>query len=112
LFGVLWHKTTTRAANLALTVGTIISLGTGVLYLWIFPNGTYHWPHFLLLSFYIFVALSLMVYILTITDKAGQKNHQDLLRINPTAKPDKQVKILWVILTLVMIALYLIFNGH
>jgi len=112
LFGVLWNKTTTRAANLVLTLGTVISLGTGVLYLWVFPNTIYNWPHFLLLSFYIFVALSVMTYIITITDKAGQKDHQTLLRINAAAKPDKQVKILWVVLTLVMIALYVFFNGH
>ena len=112
LFGVLWNKTTTKAANLTLTLGTFISLGTGVLYLWVFPNQVYQWPHFLLLSFYIFVALAVMAYLITITDKAGQKDNQELLKINPAAKPDKQVKMLWVLLTLVLIALYVIFNGH
>lgn len=112
LFGVLWNKTTTKAANLVLTLGTFVSLGTGVLYLWVFPNQVYHWPHFLLLSFYIFVGISVLAYIITITDKAGQKDHSELLRINPAAKPDKQVKFLWALLTIVMIALYLFFNGH
>jgi SSS family solute:Na+ symporter len=112
LFCVLWNKTTTRAANIILTVGTFISMGTGVLYLWVFPNGTYNWPHFLLLSFYIFVALSVLVLIISLTDKKGQKDHSSLLKIAAEAKPDKQVKVLWVILSLVMIALYLIFNGH
>lgn len=112
LFGVLWNKTTTKAANFVLTFGTVISLGTGVLYLWVFPNGTYNWPHFLLLSFYIFVALSILAFIITIIDKNGQKDHQALLKIDPTAKPDFQVKILWVLLTIVMIALYIFFNGH
>ncbi|MBK0370869.1 sodium:solute symporter family transporter [Flavobacterium agrisoli] len=112
LFGVLWNKTTTKAANLTLTLGTIISLGTGVLYLWVLPNGVYQWPHFLLLSFYIFVGLSVMAYLITIFDTKGQKDHQELLRINPAAKPDKQVKILWILLSLVMLALYLFFNGH
>ncbi|TDD97817.1 sodium:solute symporter family transporter [Flavobacterium cellulosilyticum] len=112
LFGVLWNKTTTKAANWTLTLGTFISIGIGVLYLWVFPNEVYQWPHFLLLSFYIFVGLSVMAYLITIFDKAGQKDHQTLLRINPEAKPDKQVKILWVLLCLVMVALYLIFNGH
>jgi SSS family solute:Na+ symporter len=112
LFGVLWNKTTTKAANIVLTLGTVISLGTGVLYLWVFPNGVYHWPHFLLLSFYIFVALSLMTYIITIADKAGQKDNSILLRIDPKAKPDNQVKWLWVALTVVMVALYVFFNGH
>lgn len=112
LFGVLWNKTTTRAANVILTVGTVLSMGTGVLYLWVFPNGTYKWPHFLLLSFYIFVALSVLALIISLTDKKGQKDHSSLLKIAAEAKPDKQVKVLWVILSLVMIALYLIFNGH
>ena len=112
LFGVLWKKTTTRAANLVLTLGTVISLGVGVMYLWVFPNQVYHWPHFLLLSFYIFVGLSIMTYIVSIADKTAQDNHDVLLKIDPKAKPDNQVKILWAALTIVMIALYIIFNGH
>jgi SSS family solute:Na+ symporter len=112
LFGVLWNKTTTKAANFTLIIGTLISLGTGVLYLWVFPNSVYVWPHFLLLSFYIFVLLSLLAYFITILDKAGQKNHQALLNIDSAAKPDRQVKLLWIALTLVMIALYLFFNRH
>ncbi|MEJ5995013.1 sodium/solute symporter [Pedobacter sp. Du54] len=112
LFGVLWNKTTTRAANFVLIFGTLFSLGTGVLYLWVFPNGTYNWPHFLLLSFYIFAFLSILAFFITITDKAGQKNHQALLKIDLSAKPDFQVKFLWVLLILVMVALYIFFNGH
>lgn len=112
LFGVLWNKTTTRAANVILTVGTVLSMGTGVLYLWVFPNGMYNWPHFLLLSFYIFVALSVLALIICLTDKKGQKDHSSLLKIDAAARPDKQVKVLSAILLLVMIALYLIFNGH
>lgn len=112
LFGVLWNKTTTRAANFVLTFGTAISLGTGVLYLWVFPNGTYNWPHFLLLSFYLFVVLSIFAFLITITDQRNQKDHQTLLEIDPSAKPDFQVKFLWVLLIMVMVALYIFFNGH
>ena len=112
LFGVLWKRTTTRAANLVLTLGTVLSLGIGVLYLWVFPNQIYNWPHFLLLSFYIFVGLSVMTFFVTITDKTGQENNDVLLKINPKARPDKQVKLLWLLLTLVMVFLYWFFNGH
>lgn len=112
LFGVLWKKTTTKAANLVLTLGTVISLGIGVIYLWVFPNAIYPWPHFLLLSFYIFIALSVMVFIVSILDKRNQANHDVLLKINPKARPDRQVKIFWVLLTIVMVILYVIFNGH
>ncbi|HTN00187.1 MAG TPA: hypothetical protein VL088_15630, partial [Pedobacter sp.] len=112
LFGVLWNKTTTKAANFVLTIGTLISLGTGVLYLWVLPNGVYQWPHFLLLSFYIFLVLSVLAWLITIIDKHNQKDHQTLLRIDPAAKPDLQVKLLWILLTIVMVALYIFFNGH
>ncbi|RKD19604.1 Na+/glucose cotransporter [Pelobium manganitolerans] len=112
LFGVLWNKTTTKAANIVLTLGTAISLGTGILYLWVFPNGTYNWPHFLLLSFYIFVALALVAFFISLTDENGQADHQTLLRIDAKAKPDKQVKLLWLALCVVMVALYIIFNNH
>ena len=76
------------------------------------PNGTYEWPHFLLLSFYIFVVLSILAFVISITDKKGQKDHGALLRIDNAAKPDKQVKALWIVLCLVMVALYVFFNGH
>lgn len=112
LFGVLWKRTTTRAANLVLTLGTVISLGVGVLYLWVFPNDVYPWPHFLLLSFYIFVLLSALVVLVSVFDKGTQANHDVLLRIDPKARPDKQVKLLWALLFIVMIALYVFFNGH
>ena len=112
LFGVLWKRTTTRAANLVLTLGTVLSLGIGVLYLWVFPNQIYNWPHFLLLSFYIFVGLSVMTFFVAITDKTGQENNDVLLKINPKARPDKQAKLLWLLLTLVMVFLYWFFNGH
>ncbi|MCH4551678.1 sodium:solute symporter [Aestuariibaculum lutulentum] len=112
LFGVLWKKTSTKAVNLVLTLGTVLSLGVGVLYLWVFPNGEYPWPHFLLLSFYIFVALCVMVVAISLADKTVQENHDELLTINPKARPDKQVKLLWVLLTIVMVLLYIFFNGH
>ncbi|WMI66236.1 sodium:solute symporter [Aestuariibaculum sp. YM273] len=112
LFGVLWKKTSTKAVNLVLTLGTVLSLGVGVLYLWVFPNGEYPWPHFLLLSFYIFVALCAMVVVISLADKTVQDNHDELLTINPKARPDRQVKMLWVLLTIVMVLLYIYFNGH
>jgi solute:Na+ symporter, SSS family len=52
LFGVLWKRATTKAANFALSFGTIFSMGTGVFYLWVFLNEKYDFlPHIFLLSF-------------------------------------------------------------
>ena len=50
LLGILWKSTTSRAINGVLTIGTLFSVGIGVLYLWVFPASRYPvWPHFLLL---------------------------------------------------------------
>jgi solute:Na+ symporter, SSS family len=96
LFGVLWKKTTTRAANFVLSAGTIFSLGTGVLYLWVFPSADYKaWPHFLLLSFYIFVILSLAAFVITMLDKKGRADRASTLDYGSLDKPDKKVMWSW-----------------
>ncbi len=114
LFGVLWKKTTTKAANSILIFGTLLSLTIGVLYLWVFPNDPSSsvklWPHFLLLSFYIFVFLSLVIVAISMWNKSSV-SHQSTLSYTPTKLP-KVVKSLWFTLIICMILLYLIFNGH
>lgn len=113
LFGVLWKKTTTRAANFVLSVGTALSFLTGVLYLWIFPANEYDfWPHFLLLSFYIFVVLAIAAFLISWFDKKGQAAANNQLDFGVIPKPSKAVWISWGILIAVMISLYIIFNGH
>jgi SSS family solute:Na+ symporter len=113
LFGVLWKKTTTLAANFILSAGTILSLGTGVLYLWVFPSDKYDfWPHFLLLSFYIFIVLSFAAFIISYFDKAGALKTNNRLEFKYDGRPDKQVLWSWTALIIVMIALYILFNGH
>ena len=111
LFGVLWKKATRRAANFTLSFGTIFSLGTGVLYLWVFPKETYtFWPHFLLLSFIIFVILAVLAFLISYFDK--KSDDQNVLDYGKLPKPDRQVWILWAALIVVMIGLYVLFNGH
>ena len=113
LFGVLWKKTSTRAANFILSAGTLISIGTGIFYLWVFPSDQYtFWPHFLLLSFYIFVVLALAAFLITILDKKTALKDQNQLEFKYVAKPSKSVLLSWFILILTMISLYILFNGH
>ncbi|WP_425413806.1 sodium:solute symporter family transporter [Pedobacter glucosidilyticus] len=113
LFGVLWKKTTTKAANFTLIGGTIISLGIGVLYLWIYPVAKFDfWPHFLLLSFYIFILLSALAFIITLADKKGITHSNNTLDSRNLAKPSQTVWLLWALLIAVMIILYTVFNGH
>jgi len=111
LFGVLWKRTTRKAANFTLSVGTLLSLGTGVMYLWILPNEKYDfWPHFLLLSFYIFVVLAILAFLISYFDK--KSDDQNVLDYGELAKPTGKVILLWGALVVVMISFYILFNGH
>lgn len=113
LFGVLWKKTTAKAANVILSAGTIFSIGTGIFYLWILPREKYDfWPHFLLLSFFIFVILSLLAFLISYFDKKNVHEKQNTLDFNNLPKNNKNVWIPWILLIITMISLYIIFNGH
>jgi solute:Na+ symporter, SSS family len=109
LLGVFWKRTTRLAANLALTVGTAFCLIVGIFYLWILPANIYKfWPHFMLLSFYLFVILVIFMVVVSLSKKKEMMNLIDLIR---TEKPSKNVILLWAALIIVMIALYIFFNG-
>lgn len=113
LFGVLWKKTTTKAANLAISLGTFISIGTGILYLWVFPSAEYtFWPHFLLLSFYLFVAIGLMTYFITICDRKNGNVEVSEIDMSDVSKPSRGVWMAWILLIIFMIGMYILFNGH
>jgi alpha-L-rhamnosidase len=111
LLGVLWKRTSSRAINGVLTVGTLFSVGVGVLFLWVFPASRYtFWPHFLLLSFYIFLVLLIGGVVVSLMD--GRRRAVVALVAAPEARPSGRVRWLWVLLTIVMIVLYILFNGH
>ena len=111
LFGVFWKRTTARAANMALTLGTVFSIGVGILYLWVLPAEKYDfWPHFMMLSFYIFIIIAVAMIIVSLTGKADADM---AAAISPLpSKPSIEVRVGWVLLFIVMIALYVFFNGH
>lgn len=113
LFGVLYPKTTTKAANSILIFGTLLCLGIGVMYLWVFPNEVYgFWPHFLLLSFYLFVFLSGVIFLISYLERKRKDLHVSTLDYGTLPVLKKKVKILWIALFVVMIGLYIFFNGH
>jgi len=107
LFGIFWSRTTTRAANFVLTVGTAFCLVVGVLYLWPPEWLSLHWPHFMLLSFYLFVILAVSMVIVSLTDK-------DTTRYTipaPVHEGFSKLAVgLWVALAVVMVGLYIVFN--
>lgn len=111
LFGVFWKRTTTAAANMALTLGTVFSIGVGILYLWVFPASEYpSWPHFMMLSFYLFVVIGIAMVLVSLFDKSPQTDNMHIEGLNE--KPSRLVVGLWVALIVIMIGLYLFFNGH
>ncbi|MBN2698294.1 MAG: sodium:solute symporter [Bacteroidales bacterium] len=113
LLGVFWKKATARAANFVLSFGTIFSIGTGILYLWVFPSDKYDfWPHFLLLSFFIFIFLMVVSIIIVLADKRAGEKDQNQLDFGRLSKPPRKVWIFWSALIIVMVMLYILFNGH
>ncbi|HLW06584.1 MAG TPA: sodium/solute symporter [Marinilabiliaceae bacterium] len=123
LLGVLFKRMTQLAANVILSVGTFISMGVGVLYLWVFPSDVYDfWPHFLLLSFYLFLILSALAIAVSLL---GKSKIERPLEFGGDAKASKHGAfktwstsisisqwMLWLMLFAVMITLYISFNGH
>lgn len=112
LLAVLWKRTNKAAINTILSVGSLLSLGVGVLYLWVFPKDLYDfWPHYLMLSFYLFVLLMFIGIMLSLVVKPSAQElayaQQESLQLEKPAKP---VKIAWVLLFICMIILYIYFS--
>ncbi len=114
LLSVFWKRTTKLAVNVILSVGSAFSLFVGMLNLWIFPPDTKTgenawWPHYFLISFYIFAVLFFAAIIISLGDK---NKVTAAIETSPLPKTDKQVKMLFGLLGLVILLLYIIFNGH
>lgn len=106
LMGVFWKRCTTFAANIVLTAGTIFSIGTGIVYLWIIEGNQY--MHFGMLSFLIFCVLIITMILVSLFGKDEQ--HEEM----KTIKEESSVWtiVAWTLLAVVMIGFYLFFNNH
>jgi len=112
LLSVFWTPTTARAVNLILSAGSVFSLGVGVLYLWVLPPRTHtFWPHYLLLSFLIFVVLLIAAVLISLVDRNAVTN-LTLTTEKELERPSRKVWRAWISLAIVMIILYIFFNGH
>ena len=111
LMGVLWKKASPLAANLILSLGSVISIGIGFFSILNFPNADF-WPHPLLLSFYIFIGFMIAMVLITKLYGSRYKGSQlpVLAETLGKIKNNKLVWGLWIVLTIVMIGLYLFFN--
>jgi SSS family solute:Na+ symporter len=107
VLGIFWKRCTTRAANFALTVGTVFCLVVGVLYLWLPEWLQFPWPHFMLLSFELFVILAVAMVAISLTDK--DKTVYEIPA--PVREGFSKLAVgLWTVLAIVMISLYVFFN--
>lgn len=112
LLSVFWKRTTRKAVNGILSYGSAFSLGTGVVYLWILTPDKYHfWPHYLLLSFYIFLVLFIAAVFISLADKKPETDAQQMVKADMPVTSQK-VKILFALLGLTILGLYLFFNGY
>lgn len=110
LLAVFWKKTTRLAVNFTLSAGSAISLGIGVLYLWVFPANEYNvWPHYLFLSFLIFAGLFVLAVIISLNGKKVLATEP--IEETSLPKPTPLVWRVWIALIIVMITLYILFNG-
>ena len=119
LLGVFWPRTTTRAANLALTAGTLFCLTVGVLYLWgpqtcqmtLFGKQlSLHWPHFMMLSFLLCVALIVMMAAVSLVPAAKPQPAAPAVAATEGQGHSRLVIALWTALAAVMAGLYVFFN--
>lgn len=114
LLSVFWKRTTKLAVNLILSVGSACSLFVGILNLWIIPpdaatGANTWWPHYFLISFYIFAVLFVAAIVISLFDKNKVTATGDAAAL---PKTDRQTKFLFALLGLVILTLYIIFNGH
>ncbi|HOX84833.1 MAG TPA: sodium:solute symporter [bacterium] len=111
LVGVLWKRATSRAALSTLIIGSTISLAIGYCQLTNYPNNHF-WPHYLLLSFYLFSASVIWMIAVSLLDHSRQETEP-----LPTSREiysdnisSRNVWIAWGALAVIMAGLYVFFN--
>lgn len=110
--GVIWRRATPKAAEWVLYGGTPICLILGALHTMGIPEG-FQWPPFLLMSFYLFAALSLLMILVSQFSSTSTVYKLPTLRETYQSQGHKtplKIWLLWAVLAIVMISLYVIFN--
>ena len=112
LLGVLWKRATPIAAILTLTLGSVISLTLGLMQLRAYPNPAF-WPHYMLLSFYLFAGLmGFMIMVSLLTKPRAELTLPTLLETyrHQSHSRSRLVWLLWSLMAVVMVTVYLVFN--
>ena len=91
---------------MVLSLGTAISILTGISYLWIIP-GASEAMHFMMLSFILFCILVAGMVIVSLLDTTEEERQP--MRV-AEGRTSRGVIISWIVLAIVMVGLYIFFN--
>ncbi len=110
--GVLWRRATPISGFLTLVIGTIVSLTVGVLYIFVYPPPEHDWPHFMKLVQYLFIGMVVFQVIVSLFTKPlpADQGLEPITFAYLKKSGDKMVWLMWLILAVVMIFIYLLFN--
>jgi SSS family solute:Na+ symporter len=111
IWGVFWKRISSKAAFYTLIVGNIPCVIISILYLSQYPSKGFY-PNFFLISFYLFVAMSILLialsYLFPDTDGADRpvfsRNEYKANALSPSLRWG------WSVLAVIMISLYVYFN--
>ncbi|MEZ2444961.1 sodium/solute symporter [Chitinophaga sp. RCC_12] len=110
LAGIFWKRTHRVGAETVLFGGGFLCLIMGVCYVLNYPYKGF-WPHFLLLSVYIFIFLVILMGGITMVFKSPEKNHVSFtFPDNAGSGMDKWLWAGWGALALIMITIYIVLN--
>jgi SSS family solute:Na+ symporter len=112
LLGVLWKRATGAAALSTFVLGYLVCLPVGGCYFGKWPYEGF-WPHYMLLSFHLFVRLSLFMILVSLLTRHSH-DERSLPTLKETyARQGKQptfVWMLWGVLAMAMLGLYILFD--
>lgn len=111
LAGIMWKRVNSIAAETVLYGGGLVSLIVGLCHVLGYPYKGF-WPHFLLLSVYLFVAFAIVIVLVTLFTRPDERQAlPSLIETNRKAgHQPKAVWIRWALLALVMGAIYFVFR--
>jgi len=110
--GILWKRATAKAAIWTLVAGSLVSISVGLCHMTDWPSKTF-WPHYLLLSFYLFVGICAFMIVVSLATRKSPVE-EDLPTLRETyAVQGGQSRLLWIlwgILAAIMVGIYALFE--
>ena len=109
VMGVVWKKTTSMAANCAITIGGFSSVGIAICILGDYPHKGF-WPHYFMVALYLFLAICLLMFIVSHFSKSSDSPLPSLSRVIKENEASRLVYSLWACLAIIMATVYLYFG--